>query len=300
MLAEATAEWGTPALHAICCCGAIPAWDESQIKTYSCGGKTRTPPLKPTEGLNGAPGGITLGRGSRRFGCGDLDGAPAFVIRWTGVLEQTPKSTIPESFLEHRQTFGTPWVDRWNANPFIGLLFPIVRKWGVALTDFSFNKDATNVGETYMNVVVRKLSAALRVGLDNVTYIAANPDWSMAPQLVELFDSVASRVEKFVEQAPTTQQLTLAFHVTAGDIDLKKASAQLVNRELLGDAEFFGISLHQENGSIVIDKSLRYENAAFIRLQRTFPGEATFAEIAPRIYEDEVKTLSLIGITGVV
>jgi hypothetical protein len=222
------------------------------------------------------------------------------VVRLTGMNEQAPKSTIPESFLEHRQTFAAPWADRWTANPFIGVLFPIVRKWGVALTDFSFNKEATNVGENYMNVAVRKLNAVVRVGLDNVTYIAANPDWSMAPQLVELFDSLASIVGKFVEQAPTTQQLTLAFHVTAGDIDLKKASAQLVNHELLGDAEFFGISLHQNNGSIVIDKSLRYENAAFIRLQRTFPGAMTFAEIAPQIYEEEVKALSLIGITGVV
>lgn len=235
------------------------------------------------------------------LGSENLDGSPAFVIRWTGMLEQTPKSTIPESFLEHRHTFATPWVDLWKiANPFIGVLFPIVRKWGVALTDFSFNKDATNVGEAYMNVAVRNLNAALRVGLDNVTYIAANPDWTMAPQLVELFDAIASSVGKFVEQAPITQQLTLAFHVTAGDIDLQTASTQLVNRELLGEAEFFGISLHQKNGSIVIDKSLRYENAAFIRLQRNFPGLTTFAEIVPQIYEEEVKTLSLIGITGVV
>jgi len=208
---------------------------------------------------------------------------------------------IPESLLEHRQTFAAPWVDRWTiANPFIGALYPVLRNWGIELTDFSFNKEATNVGESYMNVAVRKLNAAVRVGLDNVTYIAANPDWSMAPQLVEVFDSVASRVGKFIEQAPATQQLTLAFHVTAGEIDLKKTSANLVNHELLGDAEFFGISLHQKGGSIVIDKSLRYENAAFVRLQRTFPGVMRFAEIAPQVYEEEVKALSLIGITGVV
>ena len=215
--------------------------------------------------------------------------------------DQASKPMIPESFLEHRQTFAAPWVDRWTiANPFIGVLYPALRSWGVELTDFSFNKEATNVGETYMNVAVRRLNAAIRVGLDNVTYFAANPDWSMAPKLVEVFDSVSSRVGKFVEQVPATQQLTLAFHVTAGEIDLKKASASLIQKELLGDAEFFGISLHQKSGSIVIDKSLRYENAAFVRLQRTFPGGMTFAEIAPQVYEEEVKTLSLVGITGVV
>jgi hypothetical protein len=212
-----------------------------------------------------------------------------------------PTSTIPESYLEHRQSFLTPWVDRWViANPFIGLLFPFLRDAGVELTDIGFNKEAANVGETYLNLAIRKLNAVVRIGLDHVTYIAANPDWSMAPQLVELFDAIASAVRKFVEQDPASQQLTLAFHVTAGEVDLHDKTARLVNSEVLGDAEFFGISLHQKNGSIVIDKSLRYDRAAFIRLQLTFPGSLTFAEIAPQIYDQEVKALSLIGITGVV
>jgi hypothetical protein len=214
--------------------------------------------------------------------------------------EQASKPNIPESFLEHRQTFSTPWIDRWTiTNPFIGVLYSLLRYQGVELTDFGFNKDAANIGETYLNLSVRKLNAAIRVGLETVTYMAANPDWSMAPQLVELFDSIASTLSKFIEQTPSSQQLTLALHVTGGEIDLRQMTSKLVNRELLGDAEFFGISLHQKNGSIVIDRSLRYERAAFIRIQRTFPGAMSFAEIAPQIYDEEVKTLSVIGITGI-
>ncbi len=77
------------------------------------------------------------------------------------------------------------------ANPFIGRLYPILQNWGVELGDFSFNKGATNAAETHRNVAVRRLNAAIRVGLNYVTDIAANPDCSMAPQFVELFDSVA-------------------------------------------------------------------------------------------------------------
>lgn len=217
------------------------------------------------------------------------------------MAEQVLKPTIPESYLEHRQSFVTPWVDRWTiANPFIGLLFPLLRGTGVQLTDFGFNKEAANIGETYLNVAIRKLNAAVRIGLDNITYIAVNPDWSMAPQLVELFDIVASELRKFVNEAPNSQQLTLALHVTSGEVDFQQGTARLVARNVLGDAEFFGISLHRKDGSTVIDKSLRYEGAAFIRLQRTFPGSMSFAEIAPRIYDEEVKALGLIGITGVV
>lgn len=214
---------------------------------------------------------------------------------------QASEPTIPESFLEHRQAYPSVWVDRWTiTNPFIGLLFPLLRKSGVELTDFSFNKDATNVGDTYLHIAIRKLNSAIRIGLDSVTYLAGNPDWSMAPQLVELFDSISASIQKFVAETPTSQQMILAFHITSGAINLHEKTSQLVNREALGEATFYGLSLYHERGSTVIDKSLRYEGAAFIRLTRTFEGNLTFAEIAPQIFEDEVKTLNLLGITGVV
>jgi hypothetical protein len=192
------------------------------------------------------------------------------------------ESTIPESFLEQRQVFPSAWVDRWTIpNPFIGRLFSLLRSSGVELTDFSFNKDASNVGDTYLNIAMRKLNSAIRVGLESVTYIVANPDWRIAPQLVEPFDSVSANIQEFTSETPNSQQMTLAFHVAPGTVDLREKTSQLVKRELLGEAVFYGISLHHEHSSVVIDKSLRYEGAAFIRLQRSFHGALTFAEIAP-------------------
>jgi hypothetical protein len=59
---------------------------------------------------------------------------------------------------------------------FSSLLYPTLRPAGVELADFSFNKDAANIGETYLNVAVKKLNSAIRIGLDQITYIAVNPD----------------------------------------------------------------------------------------------------------------------------
>lgn len=51
------------------------------------------------------------------------------------------KPTIPESYIEHRQNFADAWVDIWtNNNPFISLLFPLLRASGVELSDIGFNK----------------------------------------------------------------------------------------------------------------------------------------------------------------
>jgi len=207
---------------------------------------------------------------------------------------------IPESFLEHREVFSEPWVDRWIIpNPFISVLFGLLRTVGVELTDFSFNKDATNVGETYLNISIRRLNAVVRIGLDTVTFIAANPDWGMAPQLVSVFDQISGSIRETLKIVPKWQETTLAFHVTPGTADFRASTSSLVNTSLLGEALFYGVSLHRADGALIIDKSLRHEGAAFVRLQRKLPGDARFSEVAARIYEDEVSALHLLGIAGV-
>ena len=174
-----------------------------------------------------------------------------------------------------------------------------LRAAGVELADYSFNKDAANVGETYLNISVRRLNAAVRIGLDAITFIAANPHWGMAPELLQVFAQVAETIREIVQVGPKSQESTLAFHVTSGIIDFQTNTASLVNRDLTGESLFCGVSLYRKDGALMIDKSLRHEDAAFVRLQRKFPGDTSFAEVASRLYEDEVFALRLLGIAGV-
>lgn len=192
-------------------------------------------------------------------------------------------------------------MDIWTIpNPFISPLFAALRTVNVELTDFSFNKDAANVGEVYLNISIRKLSAAVRIGLDSITFIVANPDWEMAPQLVSVFEAVSERIREVRRIKPRLQETTLGFHVTPEGTDFRAATALLVNESLVGDSLFCGVSIHRGDSALIIDKSLRYEGAAFVRLQRRFPGDATFSDVASRIYDDEVAALRLLGITGVI
>lgn len=166
------------------------------------------------------------------------------------------------------------------------------------MVDFSFNREATSVGDTFLNVAIRRLNAAAKIGLDSVTFSAANPDWGDAPRLVSLFDSVASTVCETVQAAPAFQETTLVLHITSDTVDFRTATASLVNRGTLGEAAFYGITRHRADGSLMIDKSVRYEGGVFVRIQRKSLGEDSFAKIASRIYEDEVSALALLGLTG--
>jgi hypothetical protein len=210
------------------------------------------------------------------------------------------QARIPESFFEHRQMFAEPWIDRWIIpNPFISALLSPLRNVGVELADFSFNKDASNVAETYLNISIRKLKAGIRVGLDTLTFIVANPVWEKAPELASVFDRMSTAAHDVIGSTPLRQEAMLAFHVTPGVADFGKATSALVDLSRVGESLFYGVSLHRSDGTLAIDKSLKYEGAAFVRLQRQFGGDASFSEVALRLYEDEVSALRLLGIFGV-
>ncbi len=198
------------------------------------------------------------------------------------------------------QTFADPWLERWIVpNPFILALAPVLRNVGVDLGDFSFNKDAANVGGTYLSITIRKLDAAIRIGLDTVAFVVRNPHWEIAPVLVQAFDRASSGIRDVVRCSPKSQETTLAFHVSPGAADFTKATACLVNKDALGEYLFYGVSLYRSDGALVVDKSLKHEGAAFLRLQRRFAGDVPFAEIASRIYRDEVTALRLLGIPSI-
>jgi hypothetical protein len=130
-------------------------------------------------------------------------------------------------------------------------------------------------------------------------FIVANPDWGMATDLVPVFDRIADTICGIVHSRPISQKATLAFHVTAGTIDFKAKTASLVNSDLLVGSVFCGVSLHREDGALIIDKSLKYPNAAFVRIERVHSGDAVFSEAATSLYDDEIAALRLLGIEGI-
>lgn len=210
------------------------------------------------------------------------------------------QARVVESALELQQFFAKGWLDRWILpNPFVTALFPLLQKVGVELADFAGNKDANNLGETWLNISVRNLNASIRIGLGQVTFSVANPAWEQVPKLLPIIDEVARSIRDIAGDLPSWQQLTLAFHVTPGEVDFRTATSALVNPSAVGEWLFYGVGLYGADNSLVIDKSLRHEGAAFVRLQRKYAGNAALADIAARLFEDEVGALRLLGISAI-
>jgi hypothetical protein len=203
---------------------------------------------------------------------------------------------IPESYFEYKATFTEPIFFAWTLpNQVVVHVMPMLKDWGVELSDVSWNKDSNSFGDLQLTFNVRKLRAALRVSLETLTCIAMNPDWSEAPVLVELFERAVS-VVRGLGITFRAHEHVLAMHVRQGDRDFKARIATLVNEQLLGPGEMYGVSVYREDGSsMAIDKSVRYEKAVFIRIYRTLPVGIPFVGIAKSLYDDEVAVLRLLG-----
>lgn len=112
-------------------------------------------------------------------------------------------------------------------------------------------------------------------------------------------DRMSAAAREVIGSMPSHQEAILAFHVTPGAADFGKATSALVDVSAVGESLFYGVSLHRSDRPLVIDKSLKYDGAAFVRLQRQCMGDVPFSEAALRLYEDEVLALRLLGIPGV-
>ncbi len=222
-----------------------------------------------------------------------------FLKRYNAVVHSSgPQSTINESFFELRQVFANNWVDLWgmSTNPFLTALLPVVEAVGVELADISFNANPANLGEIAMNILIRKRRAALRLNLGSVTFLADDPNWEEAPQLIELFEELSAKIRSVAGQSPKSQECSLTFHVGPGTSDFGNTTRKWIREDVVGAGEFYGVTRHQSDSAITLDKSLKYSDGMYVRLQRTFPGDVLFPRIAVALFEDELAALSLLGI----
>ena len=206
-------------------------------------------------------------------------------------------AAIPEAYFEYRADLSHPMFEVWTLpNPMVQGLYSTLRRWNLTLADITSNKEAKNYKDLQFTFNVASLNATIRVGLDAVTFMAGNPDWSKAPALLALFEAALNSIQGIAKVEISMQEVFLALHVTPGSESSGSIMAKLVNSSLLGPAETYGVSAYRQDSSLVMDKSLRYEGGVFVRLQRKFPPDVAFPDLAMTMYTDELNALTLLGL----
>lgn len=216
-------------------------------------------------------------------------------------IEDQLEPKIIESYFELRQSFEANWADRWEglSNVLAARTVPILRDYGIVLSDFAFQESPKSLADVGLTISLRPLNAIIRIGLESVTYGASDPSWRESEHLLEIFGLVSKNITDALQAQPALQESLLSFHVLPGKLDFSESSKSLVRTDLLGEGEFFGLTRHRKDGSLTIDKSLKYRSAAFVSLRRELHGRATFADVAALIYKDEIEALAFLGIAEI-
>jgi hypothetical protein len=204
---------------------------------------------------------------------------------------------IVESYFEYNAKVSNPMFAAWTLpNALVAALFPILKAWDVEPGDISWNKESASFQDLQVTFNVSRLRAIIKVGIESIVCIGVNPDWSEAPALVDLFQVAIGAVCKTGHTEIASHEDALAMHVTPGDKNFREIMAKLVSQNLLGSAQMYGASVYREDSSLVLDKSVRYKDALFVRLHRTLPIGIDFMQVAKILFDDEVRTLRLLGL----
>lgn len=206
------------------------------------------------------------------------------------------KADIPESFFEYTAHFEGGLVEAWSIpNRFVAGLYSWLKSLNVNASDITFGRESNSLKDAQLTIMIHKLNALIKIGIETVTFGAANPDWSDADVLLEVFSTAMAKIDEVAKAPLTSQEVALAFHLKPGDEPFKTSMSRFVNAEVLGDAEMYGISVYSQDASYLIDKSVRYPDSLFIRLYRKFGPKSEFKEIAAALFADESRVLGQLG-----
>jgi hypothetical protein len=214
--------------------------------------------------------------------------------------DELATAQIQQAVFEYRANFKEPLTGLLYGEQQLEIVTAMQKAlspWQVGFENITWNQAAKNVAEVQCTFGVRSLVAAVQVDVNGTTLSAFNLDWSRAPKLLELFQTSADALKRSTARHFQSQRTTLSFHLMPGPKHFKESLGELVNERAIAveNAEMYGISAYSTDYTFVIDASVVFQGAAFIKMIRNFVPEEGFEKIAETVRKDEEKVLRHLG-----
>lgn len=218
------------------------------------------------------------------------------------MIEKT-QAEIPYSMLEYTAVLQKPILEAW-AVP--AQLVAVVLN---ALDPFGFKPDGVELKTraeklTENAIVFRRTPAGVTftVGVEKVVIAAENLDWSDAEQFMKAARAGLDAVLQEGKAEIKLQNLVLAIHIQLKTKPRHEVTAPLVSAETLklldGELKMPGIILQREKCSVVIDGSLAFANALFVRINREHAPSVALTQMAEVLRKDEMQLFDVLGLEG--
>lgn len=215
---------------------------------------------------------------------------------YTGVVaEEQQGPVVAEAHWELTDSFLHTWIDGWP-QAFLSALMNPLKEMGIASPrDFAFERDPSTLGDACLKVTLRRWDISLRIFLDRIVVAVPNLRWTDVPEITEWLDQIRELLANATSSPPVSRHSRLLLHIRPGSDGVAPNVVALVNQDLLGEAESYGVLRYRKDQTIEIAKSLRYPNGVFVRIERDFSGQSSIATVLSALADDQAELFNWIG-----
>ncbi len=206
---------------------------------------------------------------------------------------------VPLSFFEYRAIHQEPIFDLQGfSSEVLRSVFGAFRSFNVSLENVSYKQNPLNFGEVGTTFVLFGGKLAFTVGLGSTVMAVHNPNWSELGLITSVAKAGMAAVLSGGSVRLERQRATLGIHLkpASGSMkDLVSTLAQPTVTDFIGsDVRGYGISVYREDSVWVVDASVSYPDALFVRIDRILAPNVPFEEIASKLMNDELRLLELL------
>ena len=210
--------------------------------------------------------------------------------------------TFHNSYAEYSATYVDPAFENWDFQKIAPALFRGLSSWGVKLKDIRVNEPSTGAADQNVKVELFNGNVIVEVGIGKTRLMATNPNWKHRETLHGVGEEVLEIVHTVLKAELERQIATIGFHFAISGKSSREVTEMFLNpnQELINEpgARSFGVSVYRDDGDVVLDTSMMYEDALFMKITRSFAGDSSLQEIEETMYGEEMRYLGMLGLSG--
>ena len=213
---------------------------------------------------------------------------------------------IPQSIVEYTASFAEPVIQLGDPRAATTMtILRALKPWGFTLAGLETrlrSEKANDHAFVFKRTNPARPAHSFALFYDKVFVSAENLDWESAETTVSAMSAGIDAVKQSTNASIAAQQLVAGIH-----IQLKGKTALEVMKPLLSSSavgllaenlKFPGVIVTGETSNVIIEASVVYANALWVRLYRDHKADVTLQQMAAALRQDEERLFDVLDLEG--
>lgn len=204
-------------------------------------------------------------------------------------MPETVRADTRYAAFEYVAMFADPVLEVFRVASAIQPLYAVLKKWNITPQDVKYKGQIITPNDPLVSFEIAKKSYTLTLAQASITFTGEQVDWSQAPLITEIIETATIEATKALGVGISQHRLQIIMQLLPEGKSIKDLTKSLyapLGRSA-DDLDFYGFLLYTRNGLFSVDKSVADPAGLFVRIQRTFGGDAKMADMAAALNNDE-------------